>query len=181
MTEVFFESRKWPDAPHWRMHLDVLGRDEYGTWLGRKPPVAVDGPQGPMAFTHTFVLCVPENDWWVYLKTARRERSRSTSTSRAGGMGQFESCDYRRPRSRRHPPADGTGFLDERRVHEHQIALVTRRTSSRRLSKVEVVMEAVADRREPFGDAGQRYLDCCLMFEQLVSSTLRAGPGRRRD
>lgn len=30
-NEVYFESRKWPDKPHWRMHLDVLGCDEYGT------------------------------------------------------------------------------------------------------------------------------------------------------
>lgn len=162
MTEVFFEARKWPDTPHWRMHLDVLGRDEYGTWLGRKPPVAVDGPQGPMDFTHTFVLCVPQNEWWVishdaapreievYVDVAMPAEWVSPSHVTTVDL----DLDVIRMR-------DGTVFLDdEDEFAEHRISLgYPTDVVTKALETSKWLLEAVAERREPFGDAGKRYLD----------------------
>ena len=160
--EVFFEARKWPDTPHWRMHLDVLGRDEYGTWLGRKPPLPADGPHGPLEFTQTFVLLIPESEWWISTHYAQHERVELY-------------VDVSRPAewiSDRHVAAidldldvirlrDGSVILDdEDEFAEHQISLgYPTDVIEKALETSRWLMEAVAQRHEPFDSAGQRWLD----------------------
>ncbi len=160
--EVFLEARKWPDTPHWRMHLDVLGRDDYGTWLGRKPPLQVDGPQGPVQFTHTFVVLLPEAEWWIPTHYADHDEVEVY-------------VDVSMPAewlSDRHVTAvdldldvirfrDGRTILDdEDEFAEHQVSLgYPKDVIENAVETSRWLMEAVEQRREPFGDAGKRYLD----------------------
>jgi hypothetical protein len=57
--------RKWGGIAHWRFSMELLGRDEFGTWLVSRPPVAYTGPQGAGDWTHPFALLIPDGDWWV--------------------------------------------------------------------------------------------------------------------
>ena len=59
------DMRKWGDIAHWRFPTELLGTDEYGTWLGARPPTPYTGPRGPGEWTHNFVLLVPERGWWM--------------------------------------------------------------------------------------------------------------------
>lgn len=62
---VDVDFKKWGDSQHWRFRMERLGTDEHGTWLGGRPPVRYTGPRGVGTFTHGFVVCIPENAWWV--------------------------------------------------------------------------------------------------------------------
>ncbi len=57
--------RKWGDVAHWRFPVERLGTDEFGTWLGARPPTPYTGPRGAGEWTHEFVLCVPDDRWWI--------------------------------------------------------------------------------------------------------------------
>lgn len=57
--------RKWGDVAHWRFPVELLGKDSFGTWLGARPPTSYTGPRGPGEWSHNFVLCVPDDKWWI--------------------------------------------------------------------------------------------------------------------
>ena len=115
-----------------------------------------------MNFTHTFVLCVPENDWWVisydaapqnielYVDVAMPAEWVSSSHVTTADL----DLDVIRLR-------DGTVFLDdEDEFAEHQISLgYPKDVVAKALETSKWLLDAVAERQEPFGDAGKRYLD----------------------
>ena len=59
------DMRKWGDVAHWRFPVERIGADEFGTWLGSVPPTPYTGPRGAGEWTHNFVMCVPDDQWWI--------------------------------------------------------------------------------------------------------------------
>jgi predicted RNA-binding protein associated with RNAse of E/G family len=57
--------RKWGGKPHYRFEVDLLGRDDHGTWLAGRPPVPFEGPEYPGEFLQRFAILVPDDRWWV--------------------------------------------------------------------------------------------------------------------
>jgi hypothetical protein len=161
-NEVFCEFRKWPDTPHWRMYLDLLGRDGHGSWFGRKPPLPVDGPQGPQEFTHTFVLLIPDNEWWIASYNAEPMDVEVyvdiTTPAEWQSKTHVSAVDLDLDVIRRRT---GEAFLDdEDEFEEHQVTLdYPDEVIEKALSTAKWLMEAVEQRREPFGAAGQPWLD----------------------
>ncbi len=56
---------KWIDVPHYRFEAELLGNDEFGTWIGCHPPTPYTGPKGAGEFLHAFVTLVPRDEWWL--------------------------------------------------------------------------------------------------------------------
>ncbi len=158
------DMRKWGGVQHWRFPVELLGRDEYGTWLGGRPPVPYTGPRGEGAFTHTFVILIPENEWWVASFNADEPRfdveiyvdvttpARWVSDEHVTMVDLDLDVILQR---------DGHLFLDdEDEFEEHRVKYaypddVVERTRA----TADFLMQAVGERREPFGEAGARWLD----------------------
>lgn len=144
--------------------MEHLGRDEHGTWLACRPPIPFEGPESPGVFEHPFVTVIPEGRWWM--ASYYREDN---------PLGIDIYVDIATPAawvSDSHVtmidldldvvlPPSGEHFLDDEDEFEQhlieygypdEIVATARRTAAE-------MMEAVAGRREPFGDVGRRWLE----------------------
>jgi len=155
--------RKWGDVAHWRFPVEKLGRDEFGTWLGARPPTPYTGPRGEGEWTHDFVLCVPQDRWWIATFNA--------FTTDLGAQIYVDMTTVPVWRSETHLQAvdldldvikqwDGTVMIDdEDEFAEHQvrfgyppdvIAAARESCSS--------VFDSVVAGAEPFGEVGASWL-----------------------
>lgn len=156
--------RKWGGKPHYRFEVDLLGRDDHGTWLAVRPPVPFEGPEYPGVYEHRFAILVPEDKWWL-----------ATFYADSPDLGFQIYVDIATPTtwtSETHFTAvdldldvvlrfDGTLFVDdedefeEHRVHygyPADVIEMARRTTDE-------MLEAVRARHEPFGDVWRRWLE----------------------
>lgn len=115
-----------------------------------------------MQFTHTFVLLIPKDEWWivsydappqnidVYVDVSMPPQWPNDKHVTAVDL----DLDVIRLR-------DGTVFLDdEDEFAEHQVSLgYPKDVIEKALETSKWLMEAVEQRREPFGSAGQRWLE----------------------
>jgi len=66
MTTVHMDMRKWPDQRHWQYEAQLLGEDEYGTWLyASADTIFQRGHEPPRTLGTGFVGLVPRDAWWV--------------------------------------------------------------------------------------------------------------------
>ena len=57
---------KWGGKRHWHYHLESLGTDQYGWWLGGRAGIPVQrGDEEPMVQPHDFVVLVPAEGRWI--------------------------------------------------------------------------------------------------------------------
>ncbi len=65
-TQVEVEFRKWPDRPHWRYPMVVLGDDEHGRWLFAPAGTPTRRGDEPVRYaSHAFLSLVEEGAWRV--------------------------------------------------------------------------------------------------------------------
>ena len=57
--------RKWDGRQGYTFQAELLGRDDYGTWLGVPPGSSFVGPKSPGVWNDPFVICVPDGEWWI--------------------------------------------------------------------------------------------------------------------
>ena len=156
--------RKWDGKQHYRFEVDLLGRDEHGTWLAGRPPVPFEGPEYPGEWDFQFTILVPDNEWWVATFYAPDSRLRIqtyvdvTTPSEWVAGSHLTTVDLDLDVVLQF---DGALFIDdEDEFDEHRLAYgypsdvvdTARRTASE-------MIEAVRARREPFGDVGRLWLE----------------------
>jgi len=153
---VHVDFRKWGDRLHWQTSGLLLGEDEFGTWLGGAAgTVAYSGPRGTGVFESAFVQLFPRDEWWVAIWNA------------TGGVEVYVDVTT--------PPRwvsddhvtmvdldldvvrfrDGRVLLDdEDEFAQHQIEFgYPEDVVAHALTTAEYLMDAVRERREPFGAA----------------------------
>lgn len=63
---MLVDYRKWPDLPHWRHEMELLGEDEHGVWLGAVPGgLVAKGEEPPIELEHAFVQLFRPGAWWT--------------------------------------------------------------------------------------------------------------------
>lgn len=63
---IHVDQRKWPDREHYQFEMNLLGRDQYGTWVHTPPGTLVRrGDDDPFRFAHGVISVVPDDEWWV--------------------------------------------------------------------------------------------------------------------
>jgi hypothetical protein len=164
VVTVDCDMRKWGDVQHWRFAVELLGRDVHGTWLGARPPTKYSGPRGEGEFTYPFVVLVPEDQWWIatyyepgpdldveiYVDITTPSTWLSDTHITTVDLDLDVVLQF-----------DGTLYLDDQdEFDEHKVVfgypqdvIDTAQATARDL------MDAVRDRREPFGIAGKSWLD----------------------
>ncbi len=153
--------RKWGGKAHWRFKMELVGRDEHGTWLVSRPPTAVTGPHGPGEWGHVFAVLIPDNDWWVACFNAAPHDPEVYVDMATPAEWLSEDhvtmvdLDLDVIRSR----VDGVFLDDEDEFIEHQRlyaypddVVAAARTSAER------IMARVSAREEPFGEAALAWL-----------------------
>src|SRR2546422_1063110 len=100
--------RKWGDAAHWRFVVELLGRDEHGTWLAARPPTAYTGPRGAGEGTHDFLILLPPGQGWnaAFNLHAGRPRPRG----RRGRRARPPATPPPPPSAGAGPPSPGSSF-----------------------------------------------------------------------
>jgi hypothetical protein len=157
------DMRKWGDIAHWRFPVELLGRDAFGTWLGAVPPTAYTGPRGAGEWTHNFVMCVPDDAWWIATFNAVTTEvgaevyvdMTTPPVWLSGSHVQAIDLDLDVIRER-----DGTVFIDdEDEFEEHKVkfAYPADVVAAARASCDEI-FRRVRSRDEPFGDVGRTWL-----------------------
>jgi hypothetical protein len=163
MTTIGCEIGKWDGRTTYRFDADLLGRDEYGTWLGLPAPTSFVGPKGPAEWKHNFVICVPEGEWWFATfndegDPKNMELYVDVSTvpvwPSASEFGAVDlDLDVVRFYDGRTELKDADQF-EERRVEMGYPDDVVERARS----TADALLTAVRERREPFDSVGRAWL-----------------------
>lgn len=157
------ELRKWNGRQGYTFDAQLLGRDDYGTWLGVPAPTSFVGPQSPGVWEHPFVICVPENTWWI------------ASFYNEGGLFNMEtyvdiitSAEWPRKSAFRCIDLDldvvryydgRIELLDEDEFDEHCVEMsYPPDVVARARDTARSMLEAVEARREPFDTVGVSWL-----------------------
>jgi len=69
------EFRKHPDTLHWNYEAEVLGEDEYGTWLGVRPGTVLFKGDEPKTMNGGFVQSIAPGRWWTMVRNTRHRTS----------------------------------------------------------------------------------------------------------
>lgn len=156
---VDVDFRKWDGHPHWRYTCTLLGRDDYGTWLGGLPGVSFTGPRGAGAWQHTFVQLIPQNKWWAAVFNATGEVELYidvTTPARWTAADRVTMVDLDLDVYRRRAGAvildDADEFEEHRVAYSYPDDVVANASAT-----TDELMSAVAGRREPFGGACRRW------------------------
>lgn len=65
-TRVTIQFYKYPETPHWRFEGTLIGRDQWGTWVGgRAGGSARRGEEPPTTFGNDWVKLIPDDAWWT--------------------------------------------------------------------------------------------------------------------
>jgi uncharacterized protein len=158
--------RKWGDAAHWRFPTTLLGRDEHGTWLGNTPPTPYTGPRGAGEWTHAFAILVPEDAWWVASFNARAAWKTTdveiyvdvTTVPTWLDQTHMTAIDLDLDVIRRF---DGHVYIDdEDEFEEHRVKFdYPDDVVAQALRTTAELVQALEPGREPFGEAGRRWLE----------------------
>jgi uncharacterized protein len=163
-VKVDCDIRKWDGRSHYRFDVELLGRDEHGTWLAGRPPVPFAGPEYPGVFDYRFAILVPEDRWWIatfYAPDPRLEIETYVdiaTPTRWISESHLTAVDLDLDVVRRF---DGTLYIDdEDEFDDHRVSYgypsdvveTARRTASE-------LLDALTQSREPFRDIGHRWLD----------------------
>jgi protein associated with RNAse G/E len=156
---VDVDFRKWGDRQHWRFKAPLLGEDEYGTWVGAPPGVAYTGPRGAGFFEPAFVQLFPRSEWWVAVWNATGDVELYVDVATPpqwpapdhATMIDLDLDVFRR--------RDGSVTLDdEDEFAEHRVLYrYPDDVVERALATARHLMDAVSNRREPFGAASDRW------------------------
>jgi len=157
---VDVDFRKWGDRQHWRFKATLLGSDEFGTWIGAPGGVPYTGPRGSGVFEPAFVQLFPRDEWFVAVWNATSDIALYVDVATPPqwpAPDHVTMIDLDLDVIRRR---DGTVFLDDadefeahRVLYEYPDDVVTR---ARDMGAE--LMEAVRERREPFGEASAPWM-----------------------
>ena len=155
---------KYSGDLHWRHDMHYLGADEHGTWLGGPAGTTIQrGHETPKRWPSPFVQLVPANRWWtmffngdfsddyrVYVDVITPAEWRTP--------GLVEMIDLDLDVVLRHDTTvallDEDEFLAHAELFSYPDSLVDRA----RVTAAELMIE-VAARSEPFGTAGEPWLE----------------------
>ena len=65
---ITVEFRKHPDTLHWNYRAEVLGEDEYGTWLGVPAGAVLFKGSEPKTIEGGFVQSIAPGRWWTMVR-----------------------------------------------------------------------------------------------------------------
>ncbi len=158
--DVDVDFKKWGDRQHWRFTAQLLGSDEFGTWVGAPGGVPYTGPRGSGVFEPAFVQLFPRDEWFVAVWNATGDLELYVDvvtppvwpTPDHVTMVDLDLDVIRR--------RDGSVFIDdEDEFEEHRVLYAYPNDVVTRARETGAeLMEAVAHRREPFGDASAPWM-----------------------
>lgn len=165
MSAVRVQYLKYPDIKHWRHEMVRLGRDEHGIWLGGPAGTIVQRADEPqVAWPTPFVQLVPEGEWWTAVYNGVHGRHFSLYVDVVTppcwvGDSHVEMIDL---------DLDVVVFqktgkvevLDEDEFEQHAVDLAyPTEMVAGALESTRKLVEAISSRQEPFGNAGERWLE----------------------
>ena len=158
---VHIDFRKWPDKKHWQYTMERLGEDEHGLWLWAPAGIRLQrGNEPPKPSKRLYVKLVTPDAWWCPLWNEGDDREIyvdiATPAKWSGTTVTMIDLDLDVVRYR-----DGrTEVYDEDEFLEHQVALsYPPYVVDRARATTALLALAVAERREPFGEVGIRWLE----------------------
>jgi protein associated with RNAse G/E len=167
MREVRVVYRKFDGSLHWNYPARYLGEDEHGVWLGAPHGTPVRRGTEPSTLESSHVLLFPRDGWWTGCFNAPPNRTEIycdvTTVPRWPSEDEVTMIDLDLDvRRRRADPAGPLGevqLLDEDEFAAHQVKYgYPPDVIAAALATAGWLASAVAERREPFGDAYQAWL-----------------------
>jgi len=160
---IHVDFRKWPDKKHWQYSMEYIGDDEHGCWLWAPARnVAYRGDEGPLFLPAASVKLI-SRDWWaanflldpndgataIYVDII----APATWTDGRVTMVDLDLDVWANRSSGELRMLDEDEFLENQRLLNYPAELVAGAEEAARR-----VFEAVSTQREPFGQAGWRWL-----------------------
>lgn len=155
---------KWGGGAHWEMTGEYLGADEYGHWVGARPPTVMTRPGRTATFDRHLVGLFPHDAWWAatFYEWADFPGSFDVyvdiSTVATWTDSEVTLVDLDLDVVREW---GGNVFVDdEDEFAEHRIALgYPAEVSAAAEAACAAVLAAVSARAEPFGEVGRGWLE----------------------
>lgn len=126
MRSATLQFYKYPDTPHWRHEMVLLGEDRHGIWLGAPPGTVLQrGTEDPVIWNRPFVqLIQPDRPWipiWNTTPVNTEIYVDVTTVPTRPAADRFEAIDLDLDVERL---VDGTiRVLDEDEFAEHRVSL----------------------------------------------------------
>jgi uncharacterized protein len=126
MRPVTLQFYKYPDTPHWRHEMVLLGEDELGTWLGAPPGTVIQrGVEPALSWDRPFVQLIQPSRPWIPIWNVDPERTEIyvdiTTVPTRPSPDRFEAVDIDLDVVRL---VDGSiEVLDEDEFDEHRVSL----------------------------------------------------------
>lgn len=169
---VLIDFRKWPDRPHWRFAMSVLGEDEHGLWLWSPPGTLLRrGDEPAIEAKHTFAKLITGDRWWtaIWNSGGRHECYVDIATPPEWDGDRVTMIDLDLDLSRDRTSGevsvlDEDEFLDHSVVYGYPPRLVDRARA--------VTAQLALDLRtgvEPFGEVGQGWLAQAVALTEDVA------------
>ncbi|HWL41948.1 MAG TPA: DUF402 domain-containing protein [Ilumatobacter sp.] len=161
---------KWGGTPHWEMVGEYLGADEYGHWVGARPPTQMTRPGRSVTFERHFVGLFPYDGWYaatfyewadipeshdVYVDVSSVPEWSAPSTPDGTLVVSLVDLDLDVVRE-----WSGNVFVDDAdEFAEHQVALAyPGPVIAAAQAAASELSQAVQARTEPFGEVGAGWL-----------------------
>jgi protein associated with RNAse G/E len=139
-----------------------VGEDEHGVWLWAPPGIeAQRGDEPPKLTTHAFAKLIPRDGWFsaIWNAAGRYEVYVDIGAPAVWSEDRVEMIDLDLDVVRFREDAS-VHLLDEDEFLEHQVALsYPACVVDRARATTALLALAVAERREPFGEVGIRWLE----------------------
>lgn len=155
---VDIDFRKWDGSAHYRFAADRLGADAAGTWLGVRAGTPFTGPR-PGNYQRSFLMLIPTDQWWVATWGFSEELELYVDVATPAVWAADDhmttidlDLDVIRYRDGRVVLDDEEEFEKHRVLYSYPDDLVQTATSTARR-----LLDAVAQRREPFGSAADEW------------------------
>ncbi|MFC7219352.1 DUF402 domain-containing protein [Streptomyces polyrhachis] len=157
--------RKYDGTLHWNLTMRRLGEDAHGVWLGAPPytPIA-KGHESAEPAAWAYVSLVPRepDTWWTATFNAQPKSTEIyvdvTTPARWTSAAEVGCVDLDLDVVRRRG-ADGALLLDEDEFAEHRVRYgYPPEVVQRARAAADWLLAAVAERREPFGEAYRGWL-----------------------
>lgn len=153
---------KWGGQRHWRYDMRRVGEDEYGVWLWAPPGIeAQRGDEPPKLTTNAFAKLIPRDGWFsaIWNAAGKYEVYVDIGAPAVWNEDRVEMIDLDLDVVRLREDAS-VQVLDEDEFLEHQVALsYPPYVIDRARATTALLALDVAERREPFGEVGIRWLE----------------------
>ncbi|WP_328794360.1 DUF402 domain-containing protein [Herbidospora solisilvae] len=162
MTDLAIVYRKYDESLHWNFPGVLLGEDEHGVWTGhRKGIVGRKGHEPKFVYDFPFVMLFPRNAWWTASFNAYPHQTEvyvDVTTVPVVSDVDITMIDLDLDVIRK---TDGRIFLDDAdEFQEHQVRFGYPPDVVEQAERAaEWLMDAVTERREPFGRVHRGWLD----------------------